>query len=58
MTTETMLDRRLRELMAELAAPGDQSAAIDNVISVTRALRPSRAGARCSRSARCVPIPS
>ena len=40
MTTETMLDRRLRELMAELAAPGDQSAAIDNVISVTRALRP------------------
>ena len=31
---------RLRELMAELAAPGDQSAAIDNVISVTRALRP------------------
>jgi len=40
MTTEPMLDRRLRELMAELAAPGDQSAAIDNVISVTRALRP------------------
>ena len=40
MTTESMLDRRLRELMAELAAPGDQSAAIDNVISVTRALRP------------------
>lgn len=40
MTTEAMLDRRLRELMAELAAPGDQSAAIDNVISVTRALRP------------------
>ena len=40
MTTETMLDRRLRELMAELAAPGDQSAAIDNVISVTRAVRP------------------
>ena len=40
MTIETMLDRRLRELMAELAAPGDQSAAIDNVISVTRALRP------------------
>ena len=37
MTTESMLDRRLRELMAELAAPGDQSAAIDNVISVTRA---------------------
>ena len=40
MTTEPMLDRRLRELMAELAAPGDQTAAIDNVISVTRALRP------------------
>jgi dipeptidyl aminopeptidase/acylaminoacyl peptidase len=40
MTTEPMLDRRLRELMAELAAPGDQSAAIDNVISVTRTLRP------------------
>ena len=40
MTTEPMLDRRLRELMAELAAPGDQSAAIDTVISVTRALRP------------------
>ena len=40
MTTEAMLDRRLRELMAELAAPGDQSAAIDNVISVTRAVRP------------------
>ena len=40
MTTEPMLDRRLRELMAELAAPGDQSAAIDHVISVTRALRP------------------
>ena len=40
MTTESMLDRRLRELMAELAAPGDQSAAIDNVISVTRTLRP------------------
>jgi len=40
MTTEPMLDRRLRELMAELAAPGDQSTAIDNVISVTRALRP------------------
>ena len=40
MTTESMLDRRLRELMAELAAPGDQSAAIDNVISVTRVLRP------------------
>lgn len=40
MTTEAMLDRRLRELMAELAAPGDQSAAIDHVISVTRALRP------------------
>ena len=40
MTTEPMLDRRLRELMAELAAPGDQSAAIDNVLSVTRAVRP------------------
>ena len=40
MTSESMLDRRLRELMAELAAPGDQSAAIDNVISVTRVLRP------------------
>ena len=40
MTTEHLLDRRLRELMAELAAPGDQSAAIDHVISVTRALRP------------------
>ena len=40
MTTEAMLDQRLRELMAELAAPGDQSAAIDNVISVTRAVRP------------------
>ena len=40
MTTETMLDRRLRELMAELAAPGDKSAAIDNVLSVTGALRP------------------
>jgi dipeptidyl aminopeptidase/acylaminoacyl peptidase len=40
MTTEPMLDRRLRELMAELAAPGDQSAAIDHVISVTRTVRP------------------
>ena len=40
MTSESMLDRRLRELMAELAAPGDQSTAIENVISVTRALRP------------------
>ena len=37
MTSESMLDRRLRELMAELAAPGDQSTAIENVISVTRA---------------------
>jgi len=40
MTTDSMLDRRLHELMAELAAPGDQSAAIDHVLSVTRELRP------------------
>ena len=40
MTSEPILDRRLRELMAELAAPGDTSAAIDNVLSVTRPLRP------------------
>ena len=40
MTTEPMLDHRLRELMAELAAPGDTSPAIDQVLSVTRTLRP------------------
>jgi dipeptidyl aminopeptidase/acylaminoacyl peptidase len=40
MTSEPILDRRLRERMAELAAPGDTSAAIDNVLSTTGRLRP------------------
>jgi dipeptidyl aminopeptidase/acylaminoacyl peptidase len=40
MTTEPMLDRRLRELMAELASPGDTAPAIDHVLSVTRLARP------------------
>ena len=40
MTTEPTFDRQLRELMAELAAPGDTAPAIDNVLSVTRPMRP------------------
>ena len=40
MTSEPTFDRQLRELMAELAAPGDTAPAIDHVVSVTRSLRP------------------
>ena len=40
MTSESIFDRRLRELMAEISAPGDTSAAIDNVLSVTGRVRP------------------